>query len=348
MIEHEQHRPAIRVLVADNSPFHTELLVGVLRRDPNLHVVSSDLNAASVIAAADSQRIDVFVLSAFSNGDAQLGFKVLRELRETSPHARAVMLLDSSKSDSILAAFRAGAKGVFHHQESSDVLPHCIHRVHEGQAWVSHEQMTLVLEALAATPKVKAVDCKGMSLLSTRELEVVTLLAEGLTNREIAQRMNLSQHTIKNYLFRIFDKLGVSNRVELLFMTLSQAASIPALSKDLLTDPADGYDEESFVACQKAAEDGVVAAQVALARMFSIGRTNDRDLIQALVWFSLAVDQINRCRTSLKNAMTSEQLAEAERRIRELLDQSKAIEAGAVTRTSLNLERAKEIPDFTL
>ena len=102
------------------------------------------------------------------------------------------------------------------------------------------------------------------------------------------------------------------------------------------------------LACQKAAEDGVVAAQVALARMFSIGRTNDRDLIQALVWFSLAVDQINRCRTSVKNAMTSEQLAEAERRIRDLLDQSKAIEAGAVTRTSLNLERAKEVPDFTL
>lgn len=339
---------AIRVLVADNSPFHTELLVGVLRRDPNLHVVSSDLNAASVISAAKNQRIDVFVLSAFSNGDAQLGFKVLQELRETSPHARAVMLLDSSKPDSILAAFRAGAKGVFDHQESSDVLPQCIHRVHEGQAWVSHEQMTLVLEALAATPKVKAVDGRGMSLLSTRELEVVTLLAEGLTNREIAQRMSLSQHTIKNYLFRIFDKLGVSNRVELLFMTLSQAANIPALSKELLTDPADGYDEESFTSCQKAAEDGVVAAQVALARMLSIGRSNDRDLIQALVWFSLAVDQINRCRTSLKDAMTPEQLAEAEHRLPELLDRSKAIEPGTLTRTSLSLERPKQTPDFTI
>ena len=65
----------------------------------------------------------------------------------------------------------------------------------------------------------------GFDLLSKRELEVVRSLAEGLTNREIAEKLGLSQHTVKNYLFRVFDKLGVSSRVELLFMTLSQAGS---------------------------------------------------------------------------------------------------------------------------
>ena len=108
----------------------------------------------------------------------------------------------------------AGARGVFHIQESSDVFCLCIHRVHEGKAWVSHDQLTLVLEALAATPKIRDLDGKGMSLLSKREVQVVRCLAEGLTNREIAERIGLSQHTIKNYLFRIFDKLGVSSRVE--------------------------------------------------------------------------------------------------------------------------------------
>jgi two-component system, NarL family, nitrate/nitrite response regulator NarL len=333
------HTCTIRVLVADNSPFHTELLVGALKRDPDLQVVSSDLNAASLVAASSSQRIDVFVLSAFSNGDAELGFKVLQQLRETSPHARAVMLLDSSKPESILAAFRAGAKGVFHHQESSDVLCRCIHRVHEGQAWVSHEQMTLVLEALASTPKIRAVDGKGMDLLSTREVEVVTCLAEGLTNREIAQRMGLSQHTIKNYLFRIFDKLGVSNRIELLFMTLSQGTGSPVLFKGLPMDPADGYDEGTFTSCQKAAEEGMVTAQVALARMLSMGRMRDRDLIQAFVWFCIAIDQITRSKNSVKKAMNPEQLAEAERRVREALDKSRGIEAAPPTHTSLGYER---------
>ena len=68
-----------------------------------------------------------------------------------------------------------------------------------------------------------------MSLLSRREQQVVLLLEEGLTNREIGARLSLSRHTVKNYLLKIFDKLGLSNRVELLFLTLSQPApTIPA------------------------------------------------------------------------------------------------------------------------
>src|SRR5271165_6739857 len=85
--------------------------------------------------------------------------------------------------------------------------------------------MSLAVEALASTPTVRAVDANGLDLLSKRELEVVRSLAEGLTNREIAERMGLSQHTVKNYLFRVFDKLGVSSRTELLLMTLSQSGN---------------------------------------------------------------------------------------------------------------------------
>ena len=77
---------------------------------------------------------------------------------------------------------------------------------------------------------VRAVDANGLSLLSKREMDVVRSLAEGLTNREIAERLGLSQHTIKNYLFRVYDKLGVSSRLELLFMTLTQAGAPQAAS----------------------------------------------------------------------------------------------------------------------
>ena len=84
------------------------------------------------------------------------------------------------------------------------------------------------MEALATSPMVRAVDANGLSLLSKREMDVVRSLAEGLTNREIAERLGLSQHTIKNYLFRVYDKLGVSSRLELLFMTLTQASAKPS------------------------------------------------------------------------------------------------------------------------
>ncbi|MGA7287567.1 MAG: LuxR C-terminal-related transcriptional regulator [Terriglobales bacterium] len=345
MHDHSQPAPMIRVLVADNSPFHTQLLAGALKRDPAFQVHSSDLSAASLTAASTTQTIDVFVLSASAEGDAHHGLKILQELRETNPQARAVMLLESSKPDSILEAFRAGARGVFHIQESSDVLCLCIHRVHEGKAWVSHDQLTLVLEALAATPKIRAVNGKGMNLLSKREVQVVRCLAEGLTNREIAERIGLSQHTIKNYLFRIFDKLGVSNRIELLFMTLSQSSAAPLLAPALRIDPADGYDEQTVNSCQKAAEEGVVPAQLALARIFSKGRTSDRDLIQAYLWFSVAIDQVNRARNSLKKSMNPVQLAEAERRVRDLLGTLRETDSASPTQTPVGFELTQEMPD---
>lgn len=130
------------------------MVAAVLNRDPDLRVVSSNLDAASVVATSITQNIDVFVLSAFVDEDAQRGFGILQELRETNPNARAVILLDSSKPESILEAFRAGARGVFDHQESSDRLCQCIRKVHDGQVWINNEQVALVLDALASAPKV--------------------------------------------------------------------------------------------------------------------------------------------------------------------------------------------------
>ncbi len=338
-MEHD-HGPAcaIRVLVADNSPFHTQLLAEALKRDPDLQIVSSDLDAASLVAAAISQNIDVFVLSAFAEEEAQGGFRILKELRETNPHTRAVMLLDSSKPDSIVEAFRSGARGIIDHHESIDMLCRCIRRIHEGQVWASHEQIELVIEALASTPRVRIVGGNGINLLCKREVEVVRYLAEGLTNREIAQRMGLSQHTIKNYLFHIFDKLGVSSRIELLFMTLSQSTAAPPLLQSLLSDPAEGCDEATLALCHKAAEHGVVAAQLALARMFWTGRPNESDVVGAYVWYCVALDELTRTKNAVKKAMSPAQLAEGESQVRERLDKSRRIEPHHST-ASLPYER---------
>jgi DNA-binding NarL/FixJ family response regulator len=309
----------IRVLVADNSRFHTQLLVGVLSRDCDFQVVSSDLDLASLVAASISHKTHVFILSAFADEDAQRGFRILEELRVTNPNARAVILLDSSKPQSVLEAFRAGARGVFDHHESSDMLCQCIREVHAGQVWVNNEQVALVLDALAAAPKVRAVGPNGINLLSKREADVVRCLAEGLTNREIADRLGLSQHTIKNHLFRIFDKLGVSNRIELMFMTLSQGAA-PPLLPDLLKDPKGDYDEATLSVCEKAAEQGALAAQLLLARISWTGSVSDSDVIQAYKWYCVALDQLTRTKNNVKTAMNPTQLDEAERRVRELLN----------------------------
>jgi DNA-binding NarL/FixJ family response regulator len=215
----------IRVLVADDTQIHTQLLADALRRDRQLEVIDPPRKTSDLVETIKLRQVNVVVLSASLDEDPVQGFEVLRELRNSEPGVAAVMLLESSKRDTILQAFRAGARGIFSRYDSAETLSKCIRSVYAGQIWANSEQMSYAVEALASSPMLHWADGTGLSLLSKREMDVVRSLAEGLTNREIGERLGLSQHTIKNYLFRVYDKLGVSSRLELLFMTLTQAGS---------------------------------------------------------------------------------------------------------------------------
>jgi DNA-binding NarL/FixJ family response regulator len=309
----------IRVLVADNTRIHTQLLADALKRDHELNVITADCDSHGLIAAAAAHKADVLLVSSNLDEEPDRAFEVLRQLRASHPRIRAVVLLDSSKREVILAAFRAGARGIFSRNESVDALCKCVRSVHEGQIWASSLQMAFAVEALASSPTVRAVDANGLDLLSKRELEVVRSLAEGLTNREIAERLGLSQHTIKNYLFRVFDKLGVSSRVELLFMTLSQTSPAQSLLPSLLANltSGNGHDEATFAICQKAAEQGLPTAQLALAHLYSARQTGPKDLVFAYMWFLIAHEQITRSKNHVNKTMTMEQLLEAEQRAAE-------------------------------
>jgi DNA-binding NarL/FixJ family response regulator len=219
-----QNAPRIRVLVVDSSRIHTELLAEALQKDHRLDVISGH-SSAEALAIARQHGADVAAISDYLENTPHRGLEVLRGLRSAQPNIRGVMLLDAVARETVLEAFRAGARGIFNRCESIQALCKCVRCVYEGQIWARAEHMGYAVEALASTPTVRATDARGFNLLSVREMEVVRGLAEGLTNREIADQMALSYHTIKNHVFRIFEKLGVSNRVELLFMTLSLAAT---------------------------------------------------------------------------------------------------------------------------
>ena len=326
--DHNKRKHAIHVLVADNSHFHTQLLVGALSEEADLNVFSSDLDTENISVAVVSKNIDVIVLTLLTDEDTERRFRILRELRGADHHTRPVVLLESSQPESVVEAFRAGARGVFDHRESPEALCQCIRQVHDGRIWINNEQIALVLDSVASTPNLGKSDARGMSLLSKREQEVVSWVTEGLTNREIAERLGLSQHTVKNHLFRIFDKLGVSNRIELLFLTLSHnpEESVSAVGSDLLSNPFTECDDASLVACEKAAEHGVLAAQLVLARTYLAGGARDHNAALAYVWFSIALEQLTRFKNQAKRAMNVAQLAEAERQIRERLTGGKRIE----------------------
>jgi two-component system, NarL family, nitrate/nitrite response regulator NarL len=307
----------IRVLVADSSRIHTQLLSDALKRDPGLEIVLWDFKPASLIATALAHNVDVLAISSALHGHATQGLDVVRELRAANPQSRSVILLDSQKNEVVINAFRAGARGIFSREGSVELFCKCIRSVHQGEIWADTREVTLAIEALASTPEVRAVGANGLSLLSKRELEVVQYLAQGLTNREIAERMGLSQHTIKNYLFRVFDKLGVSSRVELLFMTLSQGNNsddslLPALSKKAVEGGQ--HDEATLAFFQKAAEKGLPAAQLALAQAYLARRAQPDDLVHAYMWYLVATERTSQARALITRMLTAKQIDEAQQK----------------------------------
>src|SRR5208337_801178 len=236
----------------------------------------------------------------------------------------AVMLLDSSKREAVLEAFRSGARGVLGRHESVEIFSKCLRRVHEGQIWANSEQVALLTHALASSHTVGAVDARGMNLLSKRETEIVRSAAQGLTNREIAERFSLSPHTIKNCLFRIFDKLGVSNRVELLLMTMSQDHDAQSAFQYFIGNHGNVsfQDEATLVACQRAAEQGVLVAQLALAQFYSAKRTNPSDMLHTYAWYSIVCERISRDWKDVAKTMTVDQVLQAEQIAARWLDDS--------------------------
>jgi DNA-binding NarL/FixJ family response regulator len=218
----EPNPTRVRVLVADRTPLTGHLIADALRKDHGLTVTAAE--AASVIVAATTLKPDVLIVSDHLLGKAGKGFEVLRELRVAVPSTRTVMLLDVNERDLVVEAFRSGARGVFCRQDSLKMLTRCVHKVHEGQLWMSGPQLEFLLETLAHALATRLVDAQGMELLSRREQDVVRCLAEGHANSEIARKLNISENTVKNYLFRVFNKLGVSSRVEVVIYAANQRA----------------------------------------------------------------------------------------------------------------------------
>ena len=108
------------------------------------------------------------------------------------------------------------------------MLCKCIHCVSRGEVWINCLQLNYVIEALSEVPTLRVVNANGRSLLTPREEQVVALVADGLTNRGVADELGLSEHTIKKYLLRIFDKVGISSRVELVLYAMSHGEHRPS------------------------------------------------------------------------------------------------------------------------
>src|ERR1700676_5085091 len=213
-----------RVLIALGSPRDCQLLLTASKRSKQrLNVVACAVSRADILHCFSRGNVDVALINADLEDGRMAGLELLPEIHASHQRTPIIMLFDTWHDDLILHAFRAGAKGVFCRSEKKlDMLWKCISAVHKGQVWANSEQLQLLLSTLKKATPIKAASSPGLNLLATRETEVANLVALGLPNKGIALKLDITEHTVSNYLFNIYNKLGISSRVELVLYVLKQ------------------------------------------------------------------------------------------------------------------------------
>ena len=212
----------ISILVADSNQTQTQLLCGALRRQGTFKVSQCRPQLADCLAVLESDQADVLVLADGLTDDRDRLYELLRGVHSGFPKLAIVLLLDNYDRELVVNSLRAGARGLFCLASMPfKSLCRCITSVHQGQYWTNTEQMRYVIDALSIGPSVRLINSRGQVMLTSREEQTVNLVTEGLNNREIARELNLKENTVKKSLLRIYDKLGVSNRVELVLYALS-------------------------------------------------------------------------------------------------------------------------------
>jgi two-component system, NarL family, nitrate/nitrite response regulator NarL len=213
----------VRVLIADETLMGCQLLKSALTRSRfRFEVVACATNNSEILESIGRHPVDVAVVSENLHGGPCAGFQAVSELQSSFPALRVIILLKAAPRDLVVDAFRAGAEGVVCRTEPIHVLCKCIQTVHKGQIWANSHQLHFILEALMSSTPLRVISSKGRYLLTQREDEIANLVAEGMTNRGIANKLEVAEHTVSNYLFRIYEKLGISSRVELVLYVLKQ------------------------------------------------------------------------------------------------------------------------------
>lgn len=206
----------ITVLIAGRNNLANDVLCRSLNRHhKQFKVIGFAHTVNDLLKKIADYRPDVTLISINLGSSPIAGIQALRELSLTGLSARTVVLLDCSDPAQVVEAFSHGARGVFCKNEDFATLCKCIRCVHAGQVWADSTQLHWVLQAFQRKRMIHIVSAKGTPLLTKREEQLVRMIAEGLPNNEICTDLGLSPHTVKNHLFNIYNKLGISNRAEL-------------------------------------------------------------------------------------------------------------------------------------
>ena len=201
----------IRIFVVDDHVLYRESLVAVLDAQRDLKVVGQGNTAEESKARLSDSKPDVVLCEVKLPG--QGGFDLLRDVPSLSPNSRMIAISATVAANDVVEAMRRGARGFLAKQCPVELFLKCVRKVHSGEIWLNGPLTEAVLHAFGNQQAASKLD--GKTELSRREMEVIQLVVQGYKNRDIAQTLFISEKTVKNHLSAIFNKLGVSDRLEL-------------------------------------------------------------------------------------------------------------------------------------
>src|SRR3954447_6719479 len=215
----------IRVLIADAQPIVLEGLRSVLSRYPDIEVMAEAVDGVEAIDKTVHLEPDIVLL------DVRMprvdGLTVLRSIQTRVPRSKVILFASAESKDEFVEAMKLGCSGILLKETSTALIEKSIHRVHAGEIWLDSTTTAAVIRHFASPKDFPAAHApsahtggngktpRERAQLSQREREIIVLIAQGYKNKEIAEKMFITEQTVKNHLHNVFDKLGVSDRLEL-------------------------------------------------------------------------------------------------------------------------------------
>jgi len=203
----------IRIMIVDDHAVIRTGLRMLIEQDSTMKVVAMAGNCAEALEQLPKEPPDMIILDLVLGEED--GLNLLPTLREKSPKTRILILTGVLNSDAHRAAIRKGAMGIVLKEHAADLLLKAIKKVNDGEVWIDRSMMGMVIQEFAK-PSHKDPEVAKIEELTSREREVIELVGEGLKNKQIAERLFISETTVTHHLSSVFSKLDVSDRLELI------------------------------------------------------------------------------------------------------------------------------------